>query len=297
MLAFSATCAWSAVRNSTNIRNAVRAAAKVFQESETPEPFESAEFLAIKSFADVETRAEALGVAKNFGKREIDTFISLCQERAVKRVPIQYLVGDWDFHHITLLVRPPVLIPRPETEELVELLLADVKQERAHILDVGCGSGAILLASLAARPNWTGVGVDVAKEAIQLSGDNAKLLKMESRAEIVAGRISDVRGRGKFDALVSNPPYIPTKDMASLDAEVKDHEDFRALCGGADGLDVVREIIQGAGDVVKKGGSIWMEVDTSHPKILEKEKFVGIEFVEHFLDLFGNPRFCHWRVS
>lgn len=285
------------MRCSRCIRSAVQAATRIFEKEGVPEPKASAEYLAAKAFGAVHDRNTAALVTGRPSTLEIDEYISLCQQREKARVPIQYLVGDWDFHNITLLVRAPVLIPRPETEELVEHVLEDVTVNNARILDVGCGSGAIMLAALSARKRWTAVGVDTAAEAVKLSNENIKNLKMEGRAKVFMGRLHEVPGSEKFDALVSNPPYIPAKDMKDLDVQVRDHEDNGALCGGADGLDVVREILRHASKVVKPGGSVWLEVDPSHPVQLQTMAFDGLEFETALKDLFGRPRFVHLRVS
>ncbi|PXF45148.1 HemK methyltransferase family member 1 [Gracilariopsis chorda] len=290
------SCPWLAVRESETIRSAVSKATHILQNTGIPEPCESAEYLAISSFPRIRTRTEALSSLRKPAGTDLDRFIELCKRRERNRTPIQYLVGDWDFHSITLLVRAPVLIPRPETEELVELVLQGVCEEDANILDVGCGSGAIFLAVLASRPKWTATGVDVAAEAVHLSGDNTELHGFGNRVSILHGTIKDVCADGVFDAIVSNPPYIPARDMEDLDAEVKEHEDVRALCGGEDGLDVVREILEFAPRVVKPGGSIWLEVDSGHPAVLERLSFEEVEYVKTYKDMCGKARFCHLRV-
>lgn len=214
-------------------------------------------------------------------------------------MPVQYLVGDWDFHHITLHVRAPVLIPRPETEELVQLVLTDedlATKQCANVLDVGFGSGCIMLALLTARPGWRAWGVDPAQEAFDLCQHNVKLLSLEDRAIITRGTVSDLQLSCAMDVLVSNPPYIPRREMEALDREVRDHEDYRALCGGEDGMDVIGEVLVKAPRLVKKGGSVWLEVDTSHPTQLGGMHFEGVEFVKRVDDMYGRPRFVHFRV-
>lgn len=293
--AFCASSVWNAVRRSRSIQCAVRAATEIFEEYDIPEAAASAEYLAISSFHNVRTRRDAKTLEHDLVREEVNRYVELCRERQTSRKPIQYLVGDWDFHHITLLVRPPTLIPRPETEELVEHLLRDVNSEGARILDVGCGSGAILLAALAARPLWHGVGIDISEEAIALSAENVEQQGMTERAQIYRCGIEKLVGGERFDAIVSNPPYIPREEMDGLEAEVRDHEDFDALCGGEDGLDVVREIFRWAPYILKSEGSLWVEVDEKHPEMLEEMRFEGLEFVAGFEDMYGKQRFCHMR--
>lgn len=287
---------WGTVRNSPSIRAAVLAATKTFQKQGISEANASAEYLALATFSILKSRRDARTNLSKPLAADLERFVHLCHQREA-RTPIQYLVGDWDFHHVNLRVRAPVLIPRPETEELVELVLNGLTCERARVLDVGCGSGAILLAILAARPAWKGVGVDIATEAVDLSKENAAELGIASRAEIIRGGIEAVVENGLFDVLVSNPPYITTSDMTSLDKEVREFEDIRALCGGEDGLDVVREVLKWAPKTVMKGGSIWLEVDSKHPKVLQAQQFDGVEWVSSYKDLYGRERFCHFRVE
>ncbi|CAN8076757.1 unnamed protein product [Agarophyton chilense] len=291
-----AACPWLVVSKSQTISSAVVHATQILSQKQVPEAAESAQYLAAHCFPHVQTRLDVLASRKSPPRDALNLFIQLCKERERKRTPIQYLVGDWDFHSITLLVRPPVLIPRPETEELVEHVLNDLEHDSATILDVGCGSGAILLAILNARPNWSATGIDISEEAVKLSEENVRLLGMQSRARIGHARVRDICGEGRlFDALVSNPPYIPVREMDGLQTEVRDHEDYGALCGGEDGLDVVLEVLHGAAGVLKPGGSIWLEVDTPHPSMIEAMKFKELEYVKSHNDLSGNARFCHLR--
>lgn len=230
---------------------------------------------------------------------QLSKYVHLCQLRADHRVPVQYLVGEWDFHHITLRVKSPVLIPRPETEELVQLVLEDERignHLNAKVLDVGFGSGCIMLALLAARPHWRAWGVDPAQEAYDLCMDNIKLLRLEDRAIITRAKICELQLPCKVDVLVSNPPYIPRSEMESLAREVREHEDQGALCGGEDGMDVIDEVLRNAPRLVRKSGSIWLEVDTTQPDKLSGMMFEAVEFVKKIDDLYGRPRFVHFRV-
>lgn len=293
-----AVCMWSGVKASKSIARAVQAATKILQRSKIPEAAASAEYLATACFDEIGSRSDARSSHLKPNANQLEQFIKLCRKREEQRVPVQYLIGDWDFHNIQLLVRAPVLIPRPETEELVEHLLKTVENEEANILDVGCGSGAIFLAALTARTGWRAVGIDIAEEAVRLSQENVRLLGLEDRSRVLGGNVYDVAEGGRvFDALVSNPPYICSADIDELAAEVKDHEDIRALCGGTDGLDVVREILHVAPQIVKSGGSVWLELDVGQSSELEGMKFEGLEFVEKVNDGFGKERFCHMRID
>lgn len=287
---------WESVGCSASIGAAVRRATRVFERARTAEPRASAEHLAVASFGAVLSRGGARADERRPRAAELARYVELCARRARDGTPVQYLVGDWDFHDVTLLVRRPVLIPRPETEELVELVLADVAGQ-ARLLDVGTGTGCIMLAALKARPRWSAVGVDVSAEAVELCRENVALVGCVDRVEVVLGDVREVEGGEQFDVLVSNPPYIPEVDRESVDRGVRDHEDGRALFGGWDGMDVIREILEAAPRLVKEGGSVWMEVDSSHPDKLAKLKPAGLEFVRQVKDMYGKARFCKWRVG
>lgn len=300
--------AWESLSRCDTIGNAVRRAESIFRQCRVPEPRASAEYLAVSAFGE-QNRAR-LNLNKNeiVQRLRLTQYISLCQERQEQRTPIQYLVGDWDFHFITLRVRPPVLIPRPETEELVEYVLkestSNEKGENVKFVDVGTGTGALTLALLKARPHWTAVALDCCSSAVDLCRENAKLLDLEDRCEVIHSSIEDWNGgkQGPFDFLVSNPPYIPEKDMPSLEPEVAWHEDRRALCGGKDGMDTVREILKKSPLLVRAGGVVWLEVDPSHPQkisnIVRTGRSVGaLQYEKTLLDVRGKERFCKLNVS
>lgn len=230
------------------------------------------------------------------------TFKALC-DRRLSREPLQYLVGNWDFHRITLDVRPPLLIPRPETEELVELVLGWEgglsRSEPWRMLDIGVGTGAIGLALLHCLPRATCMGIDPNPKAVELARSNAKKLGLEGRYECVQCGVEDYEGPGDFDLIVSNPPYIPARQLAGLMEEVRRYEDPGALDGGEDGGDIIRSILRRAPKLLRPApglGMVWMEVDDSHPQAMEREPAAWeaagpMRLVEWRRDCSGRPRF------
>lgn len=298
-LAFSAQQLWQSVLTSGSVRAAVRAATTVFRDRAVGEAEASAEYLATAAFPCVKTRGAARLADRPASKEELDRYVRLCNERDRNRTPIQYLVGDWDFHRITLNVRAPVLIPRPSTEQLVEHVLEFISDVRnPHILDVGCGSGAILISLLNARQDSKGVGLDISKDAISLSVENAELVGVDTRAQWVLSDIEEFEASandGAFDLLVSNPPYIYDKDMAGLPLEIGGHEDHRALQGGRDGLDVVQKVLERAPHLVREGGTVWLEVnDQSQPHLLAETKFAKLRFDGLYKNIYGVEQYCKW---
>ena len=220
-------------------------------------------------------------------------------QRRQQHEPLQYLVGQWDFFQHVFTIRPPLLCPRPETEELVELVMREELSCR-RVLDVGCGTGCIGI-SLAAAKGCSVVALDVDPVAVQVSRENAdRILEDPSLYEVLLMSAADYATSEPFDVVVSNPPYIPEADMASLDETVAGYESEGALCGGVDGLDVVRTIVAQLPAWTKSGAVCWMEVDPTHPAMIRD--WLGaapdpeVEFVESRKDMFGRDRFVKLRV-
>ncbi|MFY9210601.1 MAG: peptide chain release factor N(5)-glutamine methyltransferase [Aestuariivita sp.] len=181
-----------------------------------------------------------------------DQLISL---RAV-RVPVSHLLGERDFYGRRFKINREVLDPRPETETLIEAALA---QPFTRLLDLGTGSGAILVTLLAENPEATGLGIDLSEAACLQAAANAVLHRVQSRAEILQ---SDWFGAvsGSFDLIVSNPPYIAAEEMPGLEEEVRHHEPEMALTDGGDGLSAYREIARSAPHHLAQGGRLLVEI-------------------------------------
>ena len=195
--------------------------------------------------------------------RELDDFRPLLKRRA-KREPLQYVLGRQAFRNLDLEVRPGVLIPRPETEGLVEEVLTWAQARgRADLvgLDLGTGSGAIALALLAEGPFERFVGTDVSPAALEVAAGNRDALGMEERLELRAGGYFEpVRAGERFDLIVSNPPYVAEAARQGLAPEVVDWEPAEALFGGPDGLAVIRAIVRGASAALGPEGLLALEV-------------------------------------
>jgi release factor glutamine methyltransferase len=181
--------------------------------------------------------------------------------RRERREPISQILGVKGFWKIMLRVNAEVLTPRPETETILDVVLAEfAPSSRFRLLDLGVGSGALLLAILAERPGAVGLGVDVSETALAVARDNAAHLGLASRAAFLRGDWTAGLGPEGFDLVVANPPYIASGDIDGLAPEVRDHEPRVALDGGPDGLDAYRRLAAEIPRVLRPGGRFAVEI-------------------------------------
>jgi release factor glutamine methyltransferase len=181
--------------------------------------------------------------------------------RREHREPVSHILGRKGFWKIMLQVTPDVLTPRPDTETVVEYVLRDFPEPAAwSVLDLGVGSGAILLSILAERPAARGLGVDVSEDALAVARENAANLGLAGRTALLRGDWTEGLGNETFDLVVSNPPYIASAVIETLEPEVRDHEPRLALEGGADGLDHYRALAPEILRVLKPGGRFAVEI-------------------------------------
>ena len=181
--------------------------------------------------------------------------------RRARREPVSHIIGRKGFWKILLQVNKNVLTPRPEPEVIVdEVLKAFPESMEFQMLDLGVGSGTILLAVLAERPAAKGLGIDVSEEALAVARENAANLDLNTRTALLRGDWTAGLGDAGFDLVVSNPPYIATHVIETLEPEVRDHEPRLALDGGADGLDAYRLLAPEILRVLKPGGMFAVEI-------------------------------------
>ena len=275
------------------------------EEAKIPEPRLSAEYLVSCCLSTGQAGTPVMSAdwtshpASFLTEPELGRLNRLLQCR-LAQVPLQYIVGNWDFRDITLLCRPPVFIPRPETEQLVSLVLHHLPQsESLRLLEVGPGTGAVSLAILKEESRVSSITcIERSKAALELTRDNAVLLGLEERLHLIPGRVGGeeelVGLEGEFDLIFSNPPYVLRKDLAQLAPQIALYEDLRALDGGAEGLDVILDILELAVTRLRADGRVVLEVDPCHPFILPgKLETRNIKFyVEETLkDFAGKDRF------
>ncbi len=212
----------------------------------------------------------------------------------ISRRPVSQIIGQRLFWGRSFRVTSDTLDPRPETETLVA---AALEEPFARVLDLGTGTGAILLSLLADQPQATGLAVDLSPAALQVARQNAGTLGLADRAEF---RLSDwfTGIEGRFDLIVSNPPYIAAAEMAELSPEVRDWEPRLALTPGGDGLDAYRAISAGAPAHLEPGGRLMVEIGpTQGEAVADFFRRAGLADVQILLDLDGRPRVVAGRLA
>jgi len=220
--------------------------------------------------------------------------IAAFADRRLAREPVARIVGSKEFWSLKLRVDPTTLVPRPETETIVETALAAIdtggsRLRPLQIADLGTGSGALLLALLAELPNGFGIGTDASIGALRIARDNARRLRLP-RATFVACDMSAALG-GSFDLIVSNPPYIASGNIAALAPEVRDYDPHAALDGGTDGLDYYRAIAAAAPALLKPAGSLIVELGEGQaPAVAALFAAGGLQSSPPRADLGGVPR-------
>jgi len=225
-------------------------------------------------------------------KAQFNKFQTLIQ-RLQKNEPIAYIVGNQPFLGLEFEVTPDVLIPRPETELMVETILKidrylDIQPQ---ILDLGTGSGCIAVTLAKYLPKAKVYAIDSSKKALLVAKKNAKKNKTKKQIKFKPGNLFGPARGLKFDLIVSNPPYIPSQEIPKLDQNVRDHEPKQALDGGKDGLDVIRKIMGQAPNYLAKNGQLVLEVGFGQMKEARRlAKKSGFKKVQSYKDLAGIPR-------
>ena len=210
-----------------------------------------------------------LNPLQKISNKDFNFYKKLIDERSRKK-PVAYLVNKKFFWKSEFYINSDTLIPRPETELIVENVLKLTKQKnKLHVLDIGIGSGCVLLSILKDRKNFYGTGIDVSKECLNISKINALGLNLSKRLKLFKSNI-DKFLIGKYDLIVSNPPYIKKKEIKYLEKDVSKYEPSLALDGGLDGLSEIRKVIKKSSELVKKNGKLILEIAYNQKKEVKK---------------------------
>ena len=210
-------------------------------------------------------------------KDQFNKIRDLLGERANKK-PIAHIFKNKDFWRHSFFVNKDALIPRPETELLVESLVNLLKKRKGRILDLGSGTGCIVLSILFENKNFSGIGIDKSVKAINIARKNSLKLNLNHKVKFIRNSIEELNFSDKFDVIVSNPPYLKHSELVSLMEDVKRFEPRLALNGGKDGLDVIKKVIYKSDRLLKVNGLLALEIGLGQYKkvsqILKKNNFI-----------------------
>ena len=235
--------------------------------------------------------AEIMGVSREFLISRSKTYITKevrqkyynAIKRRIKNEPIAYITGKREFWSHNFLVNSFTLVPRPETELLIYKIVNYFKNKSINILDIGTGSGCILLSILKELKNARGVGIDVSSKTIKIAKLNSNNLGLTNRSKFIVSDINKFNS-GKYGLIVSNPPYIPYRDIRNLSKDIINYEPWVALNGGNDGLDLIKKVIYKSSRLLKKNGLFAIEIGnkqyTKVSNILNRFRFreIGKEY-------------------
>ena len=258
-----------------NIETAISIGSKILRDKFIHNPKLDSEILMAKTL-QTDRHFILLNSHNNINKNDLNYFYDLIKKRSLCN-PIAYLINKKSFWNSEFYVTNDTLIPRPDTELVIENVLNLTKQKnKINILDIGVGSGCIILSILKERKNFYGTGIDICKKSLNISKINAFKLGVNSRLKLYKSDV-DKFNLGKYDLIVSNPPYIKTCKLKYLERDVVKFEPRLALNGGLDGLSEIRKVIKKASELIKKNGKFILEIGFDQKNkvinLLKKEGF------------------------
>ena len=272
-----------------NIESAIIEGARILKDQSILTANLDSEILMSKAI-DKDKKYIFLNLKKKINDEDLVFFKSLIKKRSL-REPIAYLINKKLFWNSEFMVTRHTLIPRPDTELIVESALRLTQQKnKLNILDIGIGTGCVILSILKERTNFYGTGIDVSKNCLNISKINAIKLNVNSRLKLYKTDV-DKFFLGKYDLIVSNPPYINKHTIKNLESDVRQYEPKVALNGGLDGLSEIRKVIKKSSELIKKNGKFILEIGFDQKnkviKLLKKEGFY-INYIKK--DLGNNDR-------
>ena len=258
-----------------NISLAIKKSTKILKDKFIPNPELDSEILMAKTIQK-DRKYVLLNFNKSLSQNDLNNFNKLIEKRSLHN-PIAYLTKKKFFWNSDFFVTKDTLIPRPDTELIVENILSLTKHKnKIQILDIGVGSGCILLSILKERKNFYGTGIDISKKCLNITKINAVNLKVYNRLKLYKSDV-DKFTLGKYDLIVSNPPYVNTCKLKYLEKDVADFEPKLALNGGLDGLSEIRKVIKKSSELIKKNGKFILEIGFDQKNkvinLLKKEGF------------------------
>ena len=272
-----------------NIQSAINKGAKILKDKYFKTPYLDSEILMSKVI-EKDNKYLLLNQNEKIQIKDFKYFIKLIKERSNGK-PIAYLINKKFFWNYEFFVNKSTLIPRPDTELIIEKVLDLTKsKDKMRVLDIGVGSGCILLSILKERKNFYGTGIDICKNCIKISKINATKLSLSQRVKFFKSDV-DKFFFGKYDLIVSNPPYISKNNLKYLDNEIVDYEPIIALNGGLDGLSEIRKVVKKSSELIKKNGKLILEIGFDQKnKVLKLLKKEGFYINNTYQDLAKNDR-------
>ena len=272
-----------------NIENILNEGISVLKNVKIPNPQLDSEILLSNSIKK-DKKHIILNSKEHLTLEQIERFKNLI-ERRKKGEPVAYLINKKEFWKNEFIVNKDVLIPRPDTELIIEQVLNIYsKDSNLQVLDIGTGSGCIILSILKERPNFYGTGIDISQKSINISKLNAKQLNIRSRIKFIHSSIDNFR-LGKYDIVVSNPPYIKLLNLKYLEKDIS-FEPKLALSGGFDGFSKIRKVVKKTKTLIKKNGKFILEIGFNQKnkakRILKEEGF----YVNKTIKDYGNNDRC-----
>ena len=231
-----------------------------------------------------------INLDKKISEKDVLVFKSYLKRRS-NNEPIAYILEEKEFWSKQFIVSKDTLIPRPETELLVDQILKIYKEKKISILDIGTGSGCIILSLLNNLKHSSGTGIDISRKAILIAKKNALKHKLINKVKFLNKSLEDVMCK-KFDLIVSNPPYIKRKDMKNLSDDIKKHEPRMALDGGNDGLDLIKKVIYKSKYILKTNGTLAMEIGNEQIKKVSNILIDNNFRTKHFIKDYKNNIRC-----
>ena len=231
-----------------------------------------------------------INLDQRINKKNILVFKKYIQRRS-NNEPIAYITEEKEFWSKKFYVNKDTLIPRPETELLVDKILKIYKKKRISILDIGTGSGCIIISLLSNLNNSYGIGIDISKNAILTAKKNASNYKLNKRVKFLNKSFRNIFGK-KFDLIVTNPPYIDSKDIKNLSDDIKKYEPRLALDGGNDGLDLIKKIIYKSKYILKIKGLLALEIGNEQIKKVSKILIDNNFRIKHVIKDYKNNVRC-----
>ena len=272
-----------------NIQTAINEARYILKNSKIKSPRLDCEMLMSKVLNKSRSYI-LLNLNKNLKKEKLNDFTNLIKKRS-KGEPIAYLIGKKEFWNYEFDIKEGILIPRPDTELIVEQVLKLTKSKsKLRILDIGTGSGCIILSILKERKDFKGIGIDISKKCIDICKINTFNLNLTNRVKFFKSNVDNFVD-AKYDLILSNPPYINKVDLKCLDKDVIDYEPKSSLDGGLDGLSEIRKIIKKSSELIKINGKLVLEIAFNQKfKVKKLLKDKGFYINNVFKDLANNDR-------